>query len=262
MYFAYKFTGKERDAESGLDYFGARYYASGMGRWMSPDWAKTPEGVPYADLSNPQSLNLYGYVGNNPLSRKDDDGHETETYDDGKLNRTTAQNAPMSPREAQFHEGVLGAAGVVLAAPEIGAAAVVAIGHESLSGVAAVGVATLGAVGTAVNSAAQIMGAATNTNTQNATDHVTTVTNLIAAGVGLVSGSAHTGAQAADIATVAGATKSPAAAVGAAASLGSAIDAAKNVASSVSNAMSTVTNAVKSFFTPPLPPPPAPRPPQ
>ena len=36
MYFAYKFTGKERDAESGLDYFGARYYASNMGRWMSP----------------------------------------------------------------------------------------------------------------------------------------------------------------------------------------------------------------------------------
>jgi RHS repeat-associated protein len=33
----YKFTGKERDAESGLDYFGARYYGSNMGRWMSPD---------------------------------------------------------------------------------------------------------------------------------------------------------------------------------------------------------------------------------
>jgi RHS repeat-associated protein len=33
------FTGKERDAESGNDYFGARYYASSMGRWMSPDWS-------------------------------------------------------------------------------------------------------------------------------------------------------------------------------------------------------------------------------
>jgi RHS repeat-associated protein len=33
----YKFTGKERDSESGLDYFGARYYGSNMGRWMSPD---------------------------------------------------------------------------------------------------------------------------------------------------------------------------------------------------------------------------------
>jgi hypothetical protein len=47
-----------------------------MGRWMTPDWAKTPEGVPYADLSNPQSLNLYEYVGNNPLSRFDPDGHD------------------------------------------------------------------------------------------------------------------------------------------------------------------------------------------
>ncbi|MDE1156352.1 MAG: hypothetical protein PW735_11580 [Acidobacteriaceae bacterium] len=69
------FTGKERDAESGLDYFGARYYGSSMGRFMSPDWSKTPEGVPYADLSNPQSLNLYGYVLNNPLSKTDADGH-------------------------------------------------------------------------------------------------------------------------------------------------------------------------------------------
>lgn len=75
VHFDYKFTGKERDTESGLDYFGARYYASSMGRWMSPDWSKTPAGVPYADLSNPQSLNLYEYVGNNPLSRPDLDGH-------------------------------------------------------------------------------------------------------------------------------------------------------------------------------------------
>jgi RHS repeat-associated protein len=33
------FTGKERDAESGNDYFGARYYSSEMGRFMSPDWS-------------------------------------------------------------------------------------------------------------------------------------------------------------------------------------------------------------------------------
>jgi RHS repeat-associated protein len=71
----YKFTGKERDAESGLDYFGARYYASSMGRWMSPDWADKPEAVPYSSLGDPQSLNLYGYVGNNPLSKADPDGH-------------------------------------------------------------------------------------------------------------------------------------------------------------------------------------------
>lgn len=70
-----RYTGKERDNESGLDYFGARYYASSMGRWMSPDWADKPEAVPYSDLTNPQSLNLYGYVNNNPLSKADKDGH-------------------------------------------------------------------------------------------------------------------------------------------------------------------------------------------
>jgi RHS repeat-associated protein len=75
VHFAYQFTGKERDAESGLDYFGARYYGSSMGRFMSPDWAAKATPVPYAKLDNPQSLNLYAYVGNNPLSHIDPDGH-------------------------------------------------------------------------------------------------------------------------------------------------------------------------------------------
>jgi RHS repeat-associated protein len=69
------FTGKERDTESGLDYFGARYYASSMGRFMSPDWSAKEDPVPYAKLDDPQSLNLYSYVYNNPLSRNDPEGH-------------------------------------------------------------------------------------------------------------------------------------------------------------------------------------------
>jgi len=75
VHFGYKFTGKERDSESGLDYFGARYYGSNMGRWMSPDWSENPEAVPYSNLENPQSLNLYNYVNNNPLSKSDPNGH-------------------------------------------------------------------------------------------------------------------------------------------------------------------------------------------
>jgi len=74
----YLFTGKERDAESGNDYFGARYYASSMGRFLSPDYdveGFDPDPVPFADLENPQSLNLYAYVLNNPLNRTDPDGH-------------------------------------------------------------------------------------------------------------------------------------------------------------------------------------------
>jgi RHS repeat-associated protein len=68
-------TGKERDQESGNDYFGARYYASSMGRFLTPDWSKNPEAVPYADLENPQTLNLYSYAENNPLIHIDADGH-------------------------------------------------------------------------------------------------------------------------------------------------------------------------------------------
>jgi RHS repeat-associated protein len=72
----YKFTGKERDGETGLDYFGARYYSSGMGRFMTPDWAAKAVAVPYANYGNPQSLNLYSYVGNRPTVLVDGDGHE------------------------------------------------------------------------------------------------------------------------------------------------------------------------------------------
>jgi len=64
------FTGKERDNESGNDYFGARYYSSTAGRFMSPD----PSVLDYADQTNPQSLNLYSYVLNNPLINIDPTG--------------------------------------------------------------------------------------------------------------------------------------------------------------------------------------------
>jgi RHS repeat-associated protein len=62
-----KFTGKERDSESNLDNFGVRYNFSSIGRFMSPD----PAGAMAADFGNPQSLNRYTYVLNNPLSFTD-----------------------------------------------------------------------------------------------------------------------------------------------------------------------------------------------
>ena len=70
-----KFTGQYRDAESQLDYFGARYYSNINGRFMSPDWAGAPTTVPYAKFGDPQSLNLYAYVENGPVNRADADGH-------------------------------------------------------------------------------------------------------------------------------------------------------------------------------------------
>jgi RHS repeat-associated protein len=63
------FTGKERDTESGNDYFGARYYASSMGRFLSPDDGSDQNAL------DPASWNLYSYVRNNPLTGTDDDGH-------------------------------------------------------------------------------------------------------------------------------------------------------------------------------------------
>jgi RHS repeat-associated protein len=84
-----KFTGKDRDNETGLDYFEARYYASKQGRFTSPDEfsggpddmfdfadAASENPTIYADLTEPQSLNKYQYCYNNPLSFIDIDGHK------------------------------------------------------------------------------------------------------------------------------------------------------------------------------------------
>ena len=73
------FTSKVRDTESGLDDFLARHYSSNWGRFMSPD----PSGLLYADPTNPQSLNLYGYGLNNPLTNVDPTGLSCVTGDDG-----------------------------------------------------------------------------------------------------------------------------------------------------------------------------------
>lgn len=85
----YKFTGKERDAETGLDDFGARLYSSGLGRWLSPDWSTIPAPVPYADLTNPQTLNLYQFVRNNPETFVDLDGHDPAARNSSKGIETT-----------------------------------------------------------------------------------------------------------------------------------------------------------------------------
>jgi RHS repeat-associated protein len=84
-----QFTSKERDSETGLDYFLARYYSSTQGRFTSPDeftggpdelfdFADDAADNPtfYADIYEPQSLNKYQYCYNNPLIYVDPDGHE------------------------------------------------------------------------------------------------------------------------------------------------------------------------------------------
>ena len=71
MPMSYKFTGKERDSESGLDDFGARYYASSLGRFMKPDPNQTSG---FEHMRDPQSWNGYSIARNNPLVYVDPDG--------------------------------------------------------------------------------------------------------------------------------------------------------------------------------------------
>jgi len=87
---SYKFEGKERDTEPGNDDFGARYstHLPGspyrkpgspllrFGRWLSADWSAVPVAVPYANLTNPQTLNLYAMVSDDPETFADLDGHD------------------------------------------------------------------------------------------------------------------------------------------------------------------------------------------
>ena len=87
-----QFTAKERDVETRLDYFLARYYSSLQGRFTSPDeFSGGPEELYedvdphdplfYADIVEPQSLNKYHYALNNPLKYVDEDGHQTSLAD-------------------------------------------------------------------------------------------------------------------------------------------------------------------------------------
>ena len=85
-------TGKERDSESGNDYFGARYYSSAMGRFMSPD----PKLISKQRILDPQQWNMYAYTRNNPLVAIDPDGKELRF-----VNEAQAQHAV-----ADFRAGV------------------------------------------------------------------------------------------------------------------------------------------------------------
>jgi RHS repeat-associated protein len=80
---SHKFTGKERDSETGNDHFPAREYSSSMGRWIRPDplpWIDWQHGNEEdqkkfdAFLLNPQNFNMYSYVNNNPLNMTDPTG--------------------------------------------------------------------------------------------------------------------------------------------------------------------------------------------
>jgi RHS repeat-associated protein len=88
------FTGQERDSESALDYFGARYYRANLGRFTTLD----PVGLNGLKLVNPQRFNRYNYATNTPLTSVDPDGRDAIVVN-------FSQGAPISGRRFG-HNGI------------------------------------------------------------------------------------------------------------------------------------------------------------
>jgi RHS repeat-associated protein len=111
-----QFTQKERDVETGLDYFLARYYSSAQGRFTSPDEFKRgpdevfvlggghPEkqALVYADVTNPQSLNKYQYTFNNPLRYVDPGGQNPQDSFELNFSRDVKDLVEKRITEEQF----------------------------------------------------------------------------------------------------------------------------------------------------------------
>ena len=155
------FTGKERDAESGLDDFEARFYSSSIGRFMQVDefsggpvdvFDPSPSAagpLPYADIFNPQSLNKYTYVYNNPLRYVDPNGHDAWDIVKGAANafgsdffggagRQDSENGDYKVGQAigDFGATVVGAGETLLGAGgEVGGVALDATGVGAVAGV-------------------------------------------------------------------------------------------------------------------------------
>jgi RHS repeat-associated protein len=83
----YRYTGKERNEESGLNYHGARYYSPWLARWLSCDPAGMADG-----------LNIYAYTRNNPLNHVDPDG--ASSRDGGTaVSSSDVNGTPPTPEE-------------------------------------------------------------------------------------------------------------------------------------------------------------------
>ena len=123
-----RFTGKERDDESGLDYFGARYYYGGMGRFVTPDSIVHPSQSALKQddfLVEPERWNRYSYALNNPIRFADPDGREIPVKTSTGWVGGGLESAPKGPGGIGGSVA-LGAAGLgfaaALFAPEIVAA--------------------------------------------------------------------------------------------------------------------------------------------
>lgn len=237
-----RFTGKERDTETGLDYFGARYLSGVLGRWTGAD-------APFADqhVSDPQSWNLYSYVRNGPLRYVDPDGNETAVFPlfNGKSNvPKPEQTGPMSPRERQFAKGMvqigigLGVLASTLGGNPTGPGGAVLVANGVVVSAASF------AAGTA-NTA----GALTNTDVSQATEVLSATSNLGGlATTAATGGNLEAGQTAATVTNAVALGMEPQAAL---ANPGTAVDAVQTVleGGTLSERVTTaVTSAVRGLF--------------
>ena len=239
-----KFTGKERDGESGLDWFGARYLSGAQGRWTSPDWSGRAEPVPYAKLGDPQTLDLYGYVRNNPLSNRDLDGHGDQQPLDPAQIESVKQDMQTVDNFAQAHPKTMQ---VAVGAAEIGSAIVT---FGSTLEAAAAGLAFkaaflgIGSVGLGVSGTHRIVATAAGQSPEK-TEKVSTALSAVTTPAGMVTtvatGSIKLGAAASDLTTVASAIRKP-------------TEAAKDTGGTLL-AVKNLIQDIKDVFTAPPPPP-------
>lgn len=189
------FTGKQRDTETGLDDFGARYYSSTQGRWYSPDWASAQVPVPYADLSNPQTLNLYDYVGGDPTNHADADGHQVSRAGKDGQTGTQVENGgcdvgadqstcagaakPQTPAQNQSNAMNYAKGGGKIALG-VGLVATTAFGDVpgGVAGALIVTSAILGGTTTAVSGVADVVGTATKTDVSKGQEALEATSNL------------------------------------------------------------------------------------
>lgn len=121
-----QFTGKERDSETGLDYFEARYYGSLYGRFTSPDeftggpdelydFAAAAASNPtfYAELIDPQSLNKYQYCYNNPIVYVDSNGHQASLKEQVKRATATVSEVATGFVQQLANDGPIAAVNII-----------------------------------------------------------------------------------------------------------------------------------------------------
>jgi len=251
----YKFTGKERDTESGLDNFGARYNASSLGRFMSPD----PIGIMRQKLSDPQQWNMYAYTRNNPLRFMDATGM-SNTDCSTKLGRCSKKGQTQEKKDppnqsAQNTQSATSqeAKGLGKIALGIGLVGTAAFGDApgGVAGALILTSAVMGGTATAVSGTADVLGATTKTDVSKAQEALEATGNLpglvttVATGGNLKAG--QTAGTLGDIASLAVSPKEAVKNVATAADSVRTLMGAKDLATSV-------WNSVKSYVVNPGPP--------